>query len=167
MLPPAIGFRGLALSTWGQPASTVQAAKLPQLPDFNLLIREPLVLLLTPHQLKRIRHHGRALFYTGNQIRTPKPVRLSQIRRRPPRRMIRMRMVEPNNVLAALPSLALNANQFFGVDVVPVLWRVFPSISAARHRCDRSGVAIHLPQQHTTALVRIGFLTMPPKGIAL
>src|SRR5207244_12366843 len=90
-----------------------------------------------------------------------------QIGWRPPRRVVRVRMIEANNVLAALSPLALNANQIFGVDIVAVVQRVKPCVTGPRDGCNYSGVSIHLPQQNAAAFVRISFFTMLPYGVVM
>ncbi len=92
-------------------------------------------------------------------------MRLSQIGRRPPRRMIRMRMIEPDNVLTPLPPFPLNANQFLADQCctgsaanLSGYFRIAPPKSPL-------AVPVHLPQQHPAALVRISFLAMLPQGI--
>jgi hypothetical protein len=47
-------------------------------------------------------------------------------------RMVRMGMIEADDILAALAALALNANQFPGIDVVAVLRRIGSRVSATR-----------------------------------
>src|SRR5207237_3080709 len=90
-----------------------------------------------------------------------------QIGWRPPRRVVRVGMIEANNVLAALSSLALNANQIFGIDVVAVVQRVKPCVTRPRDGCNDSGVSIHLPQQNAAALVRISLLAVLANGVVV
>src|SRR5436305_1063784 len=46
-------------------------------------------------------------------------------------RMIRVRVIEPDNIFAALASLALDANEILGINVVSVVWRVVACIPRA------------------------------------
>ena len=53
---------------------------------------------------------------------------------RPSRGMIGMRVVEADDVFAALPAFALDADQFARIDVIAVLRRIGSSIAAAGDR---------------------------------
>ena len=48
---------------------------------FNLLAHKLLIVFIHARQFERIGKHGLALFYTGNHVRTAKPVRLGKIGR--------------------------------------------------------------------------------------
>ena len=58
-------------------------------------------------------------------------MRLGKIGLRPLRRMIRMRMIKADDVLAALAPLALNADQFFGINVVAVVRRISARVAGS------------------------------------
>ena len=128
---------------------------------FGLLICQLLVALVGSRQFKRIRQHGFALLHAGDHVGAAKPVGLSQVRDRPLRGMIGMGMVEADNVFAALAAFALNANQFFGIDVVAIMWRIVASVAAARDRRDGfRAILLEPAKKHPAALVRIGFFSM-------
>src|SRR6185312_3614001 len=79
-----------------------------------------------------------------------------------------MRMIEADDILAALAALALNAHQLFGIDVVTVLRRIGAGVSGARHRSDYPcAVIIHAAEQHTAALVRIRLLAVMAKRVVM
>ena len=61
-----------------------------------------LVFFTVARQQKRIRLPRRALFDSSNHIRAAQPVRLGKVGRGPLRGMIRMRMVEADNIQTAL-----------------------------------------------------------------
>src|SRR5580698_11442597 len=98
MLPAAVGFRGLV---------QVTSANLPRMSSsthLNPLIHQLLTDFLAAQQLKRIRYRRFALLHAGDHVQALEPVRLGQVRLRPPRRMVRMRMVKTDNVLTAFPA---------------------------------------------------------------
>ncbi len=74
--------------------------------------------------------------------------------------MIGMGMVEADDVFFAGASFALNVNQFFWINVVPVLRGVGAGIAASGHGRYSANFAIHLAEEHSAALVRIGFLAV-------
>src|SRR5882724_3150164 len=69
-------------------------------------------------------------------------------------------MIKPDNIFAALTPFTLYTHQLARVDVVTVLRRVGASVSATRNRCHRAGISIHLTEQHTATLVRIGLFAV-------
>jgi len=74
-------------------------------------------------------------------------------------------MIEPDDLFAALPALALNLDQLFGIDVIAIVRRVEPRVAARRRARDSlRAIVIKSPKQDATALVRIGFLAVPAKG---
>src|SRR6266576_1301469 len=79
-----------------------------------------------------------------------------------------MRMIKAEDVLTTLAAFALNTHQFFGIDVVTVLWRVGASVSGAGDRSDDPcAVVIHAAEQHPTALMRIRLLAMVAKRVVV
>src|SRR5260370_14870674 len=76
-----------------------------------------------------------------------------------------MGMVETDDVLAALAAFALDADQFFGIDVVAVLRRVGARVASAGDRCDDAGAVVgHSSEQHSAAFVGIGFFAVLAEG---
>src|SRR5258706_16053835 len=74
-------------------------------------------------------------------------------------------MVETDNVLPAFAALALDANQFAGVDVVAVLGRVGASVAAARGRgYDAGAIIMEAAEQPGGAFVRIGLFAVAAEG---
>ena len=83
--------------------------------------------------------------------------------------MVRMGVIEADDVLAALAAFALNADEFPGIDLVAVMGRVRARVAAARDArddlCDGLGAVVaELAEHHATALVGIGFLSVLAKG---
>ena len=81
-------------------------------------------------EFKRIGYGRFALLHTGNHIRAPDPVGFSEIGCRPLSRMVGMRMVEADNIFAALAPFALDADQFAGIDVVAIMRRIAAGVAA-------------------------------------
>ncbi len=127
----------------------------------NLLIHQLLVVLVATRQLEGISQRGFALFNAGDDVRAAKPVSFGEVGRRPLRRMVRVGVVEANDVLFTLAAFPLDSDQFFGIDVVAVLRRIGTRVARA---CEGSyyarAIAIHSTEQDAAALVRIGFLAM-------
>src|SRR5580658_5640830 len=79
--------------------------------------------------------------------------------------MIRVGMIEANNILTALAPLALNAHEFTRIDVVPVLRRIGAGVAAACCRGhDSSAVIVHAAEQHAAALVWISLFPVAAKS---
>jgi hypothetical protein len=77
-------------------------------------------------------------------------------------------VIEADDIFATLAALTLNAHQFARVNVVAILWRVRPGVTAARDRGHNArAVIVHAPQQHTAAFVRIGFFTVPAESLVM
>src|SRR5713226_4242369 len=76
---------------------------------FDLLIFELLIVLIASRQFKRIRQHAPTLLHAGDHVGAAEPVRFGEIGLRPARGMVRMRVVEADDVLAALAAFPLNA----------------------------------------------------------
>src|SRR5208282_6244855 len=76
-----------------------------------------------------------------------------------------MRVIETDDILAALAAFALNADEFPGIDVIAVVWRILARVAAA---CDARdalrALVFELPEQHAAALVGIGFFSVLTKG---
>src|SRR5579884_919167 len=81
--------------------------------------------------------------------------------------MIGMGVVETNDVLTTLPSLALNTDQFARINVIAVLRRVRPRVAAGYGGRHHPPVVFKPAQQDAAALVRIGFLAVPPDRLPL
>src|SRR4029077_16931218 len=109
---------------------------------------------------ERIRQHGFALFYAGNHVGAAEPVGFGEIGRRPSRRVIRMRVVEANDVLSAFAAFTLDADQVFGIDVVTVVCGIRPRIAGPSDGSHDAFVTIHPAEQNSTAFVRICFFAV-------
>jgi hypothetical protein len=77
--------------------------------------------------------------------------------------MVRMRVVEADDVFSPLPPLPLDANQFARIDAIAIVRRVVPGVARARNRVDNTVISIHLAEQNPAAFVRIGLFTVPAK----
>src|SRR5262249_3611418 len=119
-------------------------------------------------EFKGISQHGSAFLYAGDDIRTADPMGFGVIGGRPLRRVIGMRMVEADDVFFALAGFALDAHQFFGVDVVAVLRRVGSRVARAGDGSNNSrAIIFEAPEEHAAALVRIGLLAMLAKRVVM
>src|ERR1700693_2266443 len=79
--------------------------------------------------------------------------------------MVRMGVIEAADVLAALAAFALNADEFPGIVLVAVMWRVFARVAAACNPRDGlRAVVVEVAEQHAAALVGIRFLSVLTKG---
>ena len=76
-----------------------------------------------------------------------------------------MRVIEADDILAAFTPFALDAYKFLRIDVVPVLRRIVPGITAASGARDSlRAIVVEFPEEHSTALMRIGLFAMLPKS---
>jgi hypothetical protein len=74
-------------------------------------------------------------------------------------------MVKADDIFVARAPLALNANQFFGVDVVAIVWRIVARVAAASDVQDGfCSIVFELAEQHAAALVGIGFFPVLAQG---
>ena len=105
--------------------------------------------------------------HAGNHVRAAEPVRFGQISRRPARRMVGMRMIEPDDVLSALPAFPLDANQFAWIDVIAILRRIRTRVAAAGNGCHGAHFPVHLAEQNPTALVGISLLAVLAKSVVI
>src|SRR5579872_2818733 len=79
-----------------------------------------------------------------------------------------MRVVEAHNIFSPLPALALDAHQFTGIDVVAVVRRIRTCVAAACSRgYDARAIAVRVPEQYPTTLVRISFLPVAAKSFVV
>src|SRR5579864_2337299 len=124
------------------------------------LIRERLVSFIGARKLKRVRHVRFALGHTRNDVRAADPVRFLEVGLRPLRGMIGMGVIEADDVLVALARLALDANEFLGINVIAVLGRIGAGVAAAGGRRDRANIAIHLAEEDPATFMRISFLAV-------
>src|SRR6185437_16846759 len=84
--------------------------------------------------------------------------------RRPLSGMVRMGVIKPDDIFAALAPFPLNANEFPGIDVVPVVGGIGTRVARARYGSHRAYALIpHLAEQDAAAFVRISFLAMEAK----
>ena len=85
--------------------------------------------------------------HPGNDIGTPNPMGFFQVRLRPLRRMVRMRMIKADDIQSATPCLLLDADQFLRRNLIAIVSGVGSGIFS-RNRVDH-GVAVlfHVPQQ--------------------
>src|SRR6267378_873129 len=132
---------------------------------FRLLVHKFLVGLVCTRELERIRNRRSALVHARDYVGTSVPVGFREVGGRPLRGMVGMGVIETDDVLAALAAFALNADEFPGIDLVAVVWRVRARVAAARDaRNSLHVVVIEVPKQHAATLVGIGFLSVLTKG---
>jgi hypothetical protein len=75
--------------------------------------------------------------------------------------MVRVRVIEADDILPPLAPFALDPNQFPRVDVVPVVGRVGACIAAARGRGNKLQPIIRkTAQQNAAAFVRVSLFPM-------
>ena len=82
--------------------------------DFDCFVDEVLVNLVRTGEFKRVGDHGFPLFHAGDDVGAANPVGFGEIGRRPTGGMIGVGVVETDNVLTALATFALDADQFRG-----------------------------------------------------
>lgn len=135
--------------------------------DDYLFFDEPFVFLQLPLKDKRFRLRSDSPVYLGDHVRTADPVGLVEIRGRPSRWMIRMRVIEADDVLFAIAGIALGANQFDRINGIPVVLRALACVDAPYDRQHHVRVARECAQQNAARLVGIGFLAVPADLLVL
>ena len=100
-------------------------------------------------EFERICHRRLALLHAGDHIRTAEPVGFRQVRRRPPGGMVRMRMIEADDIFSALAAFALDGDQFLRIDVVAVVRRVLAVLPQRAAR-----VAVFVPSHRSAPAAR-------------
>src|SRR5262249_4735425 len=126
-----------------------------------------LIVFALAQQDKGVGARGRAFFYGGNHIGTAEPVSFRQVGLRPLRRMIWMRMIKTYDVETLLRRLALNGDQFFGIDVVAVVGTIVARVATANHLLDGADCALKPAQQNAATLIGIGFFSMVANGFVI
>src|ERR1700733_4109123 len=106
-----------------------------------------------------------ALGYRRDHVRTPQPMRLGEVCRRPLRRMVGMRVIEPGNLQTLVARAALDANQLKGSNMVAVVRGIRPRIPGPYRLQHAPPLRLGPPQQRAAALVRIGFFPMSTERI--
>jgi hypothetical protein len=92
----------------------------------------------------------------------------SKVRLRPLGGVIRMGMIEADDVFSAVAALALDANQFFGVDVVAIVCGIGTCIASTDNRGDDAcAVAFHLAEKNAAAFMWISQFAMLAKGFVV
>jgi hypothetical protein len=82
--------------------------------------------------------------------------------------MVRVGMIEPNNVFLAPTGFALNVNEFFGIDVLTVLRRVGTRVARTRDGGnDTRSVIVHAAEQHAAAFMGIRFFAVLAKSVVV
>src|SRR5580698_3441748 len=119
------------------------------------------VILLGSGQFERIGDRSFSFFHASDYVGAADPVSFGEVGLGPLCRVIGMRMVEADNVFAALASLALDLHKFPRIDVVTIVRRVGAGIAGARGRShDTHAVIVETAQQHTTAFMGIRLFTV-------
>ena len=115
-------------------------------------------------QFKGVGLRRSALFHAGDDIGAAYPVGLGEIGLRPTGGMVRMRVVEPDDVQLRCAGLALDTYQFTRIDVVAIMRRVAARVAAAHDAAHiLHPFVVNLPQQHATALVRVSLFAVAAK----
>src|SRR5882724_6551987 len=80
--------------------------------------------------------------------------------------MVRVRMIKANDIFSVLASFTLDADEFLGIDLVAVVWRVIASVSGTREASYGFGTVVcKSAEQHAAAFVRIGFFAVQAERI--
>src|SRR5207237_3962591 len=138
-----------------------------KLADFDLLVHKLLVSFVTAGEFKRIRHFSFPLRHAGDHVRATKPMGLREVSRRPPGGMVRMRVIEADNVLSALTTFALDTHELARIDVIAVVRRIIASVAAARGGSHNTLLAVHSAKQNAAALVRISLFPVTAEGFVV
>src|SRR5271157_2014669 len=129
----------------------------------DFLIFEVLAVVFAT-EMERVRLGGYAVPDAGDDVRATHPVRFGQVGLRPASRMVRMRMVEADDVLRAPACLALDAHQLARVNLVPVVQCVGALVIATRDCLHvLQAIALDLPQQNAATLMWVTLFAVTAK----
>ena len=133
--------------------------------DADCFVGQAFVGFVGAGEFKRVRDRGLSLFHGGDDVGTAQPVSFLVVGFGPLGRVVRVRVVEADDVLPALSPFALDADQLLGVDVVAVVGGIGAGIAAACGRShDLGSVVFKASEQDAAALMRIGFFAVLAKG---
>lgn len=129
--------------------------------NVDLLVLQSLVRFVRPSQFKGVGDGGLTLLHAGDDIGAADPVGLFVIGFRPLGGMIGMGMVETDDVFSAVAAFALDADQFFRIDVVAVVSGIGAGVAATCSAGDGAGaVVFEAAEENSTAFVGIGLFAM-------
>jgi hypothetical protein len=133
----------------------------PRLRDyFYFLVDEGFVGFEGAGQLEGVGEVGFAGGDAGDDVGAANPVGFFEVGLGPLGGVVRVGVVEADDVLVAFAGLALDADKFFRVDAVAVLRRVGPGVLAARGGSDGADIAIHLAEEDATAFMGVGLFAV-------
>jgi hypothetical protein len=79
-----------------------------------------------------------------------------------------MRVIEADNFLSALAALALDPDQFFRVDVIPIVRGIIARVSTAGNsRHSFRAIVSKATEQHSATFVGISFLAVLTKRLVI
>jgi len=134
--------------------------------DFYFLIQKALIGFVGTGEFERVRNDGVSLLDAGDDVRAAEPMRFGQIRGRELGRMVRMGMVEANDVFSTVAAFALNAYQLAGINVVAVVSGVGACVAATGRAGDDAGaVFIESTEEDSAAFVGVGFFAVAADGV--
>jgi hypothetical protein len=91
---------------------------------------------------------------------------LGEIGLRPLSRVVRVRMIEADDVFTALAAFTLDANQFARINVVTVVGGVCAGVTTARRGDDDArAIVFKTAEQYAAAFVRISLFAVAAKGV--
>src|SRR6187402_16121 len=135
---------------------------------FDLLVVKNLVVFVGAAEQERIRHLGLPLRYGRDDVTTTVPVRFVEVSLRPLRRMVGMRVIEPDDLQVLLPSLALCLDELLRGNVVTVMRGVGACVARAHQLYDFVFARDDGSSQHdAAALVGIGLLPVLTHRVVL
>src|SRR3954471_5592053 len=100
---------------------TTRAGGPARLHSQNLLLYKLFVFFPAAGESEGIRHVGFAVDHAGDDVGAADPVGFGEVRLRPARRMVGMRVVEADDVEPGKASLLLRRDQLPGIDAVAVV----------------------------------------------
>jgi hypothetical protein len=134
---------------------------------FDFFVDEGLVGFEGAGEFEGVGEIGFALGDAGDDVRTADPVGFFEVGLRPLRGVVGVGMVEADDVFAAFAGQALDADEFFGIDVVAVLWGIGAGVLAAGGGGDGAGIIVHLAEEDSAAFVGVGFFAVTADVIVM
>src|SRR5262245_60823812 len=101
------------------------------------------------------------LFNTGDHIRTVEPVGLDQVGLRVVRGVVRMGVIEADNVLPPAAGQLEGGNDLFGADSVTALGIVSAGVVTGQRQVDGASIHAHDAQKNAAAFARVAAFRLP------
>ena len=136
--------------------------------ELNDLRLEALVFFGAAGEEEGVGDGGFSLDDLGDDVAAAEPMGFGQVGCGPLCGVVGGGMVEADDVFAALAAFALDADEFFRVDVVAVVGRIGAGVAGTSDGGDGAdAVVVHATEEDAAALVGVGFFAVLAEGLVV